>query len=264
MHKLRRKLYSQNFLKKPALARKLVGSSSICKNDLVLEIGPSKGIITDVLLERAQHVIAVEIDNRLYNYLEERYHNTGNITLHRDDILRFKLPRLRYKVFANIPFAIEGKIVRRLLNSAQPPEDCYLFMLRELAFRLCAFNSNNLFSAMHKPWFDFSIPQHFKKNDFSPSPSVNSVLFRFKNKKVPLLPENEKKSYQRFVRIGYQNGLPVYKNLRKLYGEKYTQKALSRNGLNKKSKPGWLSVEDWVGLYQLLSKALDRGHTKSL
>lgn len=254
MYKLRRKLLSQNFLRSRELVKKLIRGSSIGKNDLVLDIGAGKGIITGQLLHTAQHVIAVELDNNWYIYLRNKFCAVDNITLYHGDILNFSLPVLSYKVFASIPFAIEGKIIRKLINAENPPDDCYLVMMKELAYRLAAPYKENMFSIMHKPWFDFSIYYHFKRTDFTPIPSVKSVMLRFKKREMPLLPWKEKKQYQKYVKLGFGHGLRIFDNLKSRFGDQQTYKMLNKAGIRKNTKPGYISVEQWIKLYQEFRK----------
>src|SRR5512139_1904971 len=110
----KRKLYSQNFLYNRKLVQHLVSGSSIAKNDLVLEIGPGEGIITNELVKSSRFVVAVEIDTEKYAYLKQKFNRINNLTLYLGDFLDFELPSLPYKVFANIPFSTEGKIIRKL------------------------------------------------------------------------------------------------------------------------------------------------------
>ncbi|RJQ25314.1 23S ribosomal RNA methyltransferase Erm [Candidatus Parcubacteria bacterium] len=252
MYSLRRKLFSQNFLYKRKLVKKLVLKSSIGKNDLVLEIGPGKGIITQKLINQAKQVIAVEIDGYWYKYLQNKFINVKNINLYKADILDFQLPSSPYKVFANIPFSIEGKIIRKLIGSYNPPEDCYLVMMKELAYRLCAPYKENMFSVMHKPWFDFSIYHHFERTDFVPVPSVDVVILRFKKQDNPLISRKERKDYQDLVRLGFNQGLPLMKNLKNKFGLKKTSSAFNKIGIRKDIKPSYLSLSQWIKLYSEL------------
>lgn len=250
MRRLRRKLFSQNFLHSRKLVNKLVRGSSIGKNDLVLETGPGKGIITEELSRQSQHVIAVELDNHWYKYLQKKFKDQENLTLYQNDILNFNLPALPYKVFANIPFAIEGKIIRYLIDSKNPPYDCYLAMMSKLASRLAAPHKENQFSIQHKPWFDFSIYHRFKRTDFVPVPSVEAVIFRFSKRSQPLLSVDEKRRYQEFIELGFGQGMPVFKNLRRRYGEQRALRLLLELGISKKARPANLSLNQWINLYK--------------
>src|SRR5689334_9002091 len=124
MYSLRRRVLSQNFLHNRKLTEKLVRLSSIGQNDTVLEIGPGKGIITEQLIHIARNIIAVELDTELYLYLRRRFaRSLYKLNLVNKDFLRYRLPQSSYKVFANIPFSIEGKIIRKLLDAYNPPID---------------------------------------------------------------------------------------------------------------------------------------------
>ncbi len=254
MYNLQRKLLSQNFLHSRKLVSKLVGNSSITKNDLVLEIGPGKGIITEQLIRQARHVIAVELDTHWYNYLSSKFNSAENLTLYHEDFLDRPLPKFPYKVFANIPFTIEGKITRKLIDNTNPPQDCYLVMMKELAYRLAAPYKENQFSVMHKPWFDFSIYHHFNQTDFTPIPKVRTVIFRFTLKENPLLPMSEKKKYQQFVTYGFGQGLPAKQNLQKFFSKGTISKVFQKLSLAKDIKPSHLTLKEWITLYNNLGK----------
>ncbi len=249
MSSLRQKLLSQNFLHNRKLVTRLVGRSSIGKKDLVLEIGPGRGIITRVLLEQAGHVVAVELDAGLYQDLRQTFARQENLTLCHGDILSFPLSRLPYKVFANIPFAIEGKIIRKLLEDDNPPQDCFLVVMRELALRLANEQGAGLFGARHRPWFEFTVEHAFKRSDFTPAPNVDAVLLRIQRKKLPLLPFQERKKYWQFVRRAFGHGLPVKNNLKHFYGPDKVAAALHQLSLSRKIRPGELTPEQWVKFY---------------
>lgn len=250
MYSHKRKLLSQNFLYSRKLVKQLVDQSSIGSNDLVLEIGPGKGIITEQLVRKSRHVIAIELDTQWCGYLHKKFEKTPNFTLFNADAKGFPLPYQPYKVFANIPFAIEGELIRKLIDADKPPIECSLVIVRELAERLCAFHRENVFSVTHKPWFDFSIEHDFRPTDFTPVPKVNASLFRFKQKAQPLLPWKVRKQFQAFVNIGFGNGDIIRNNLRKQYSQRNIEAIFSKLKLPQTIKPSHLSVEQWVGLYQ--------------
>src|SRR3989344_3500898 len=153
MWKLRRNL-SQTLLQNRELAKKLIRNSSIGKNDLVIEVGPGNGIILNELLEQAAHVIGIEVDFDIYKFLRKQHSGRANLSLYLGDALSFPVPRENYKVFSNIPFAIEGKLIRKFLNEANPPLDCYLVARRDLAERLSGLRGNNLFYVSNSTFFE--------------------------------------------------------------------------------------------------------------
>lgn len=164
----RRKLLSQNFLHNRKLVLSLIRKSSIGENDTAIDLGAGKGIITKALAFICKHVIALELDPKYYQLLIQQFKYQHNITIFHQDILTYFFPHYPYKVFANIPFSIEGKIIRLLLNCDNTPEDMYLVLRRDLAYRLAGVRNESLFSVLYKPWFDFEIIHYFQRTDFSP------------------------------------------------------------------------------------------------
>ena len=125
---------SQNFLYNDKLVGQLIGKSNIQKDDIVIEIGPGKGIITKQLVEKCSKVYAIEYDPYLYKKLNKMFHNIDNIEIRHGDFLEFRLPeKQKYKVFSSIPYNITAAILSKLTSSSNPPEDAYLIIQEEAA-----------------------------------------------------------------------------------------------------------------------------------
>jgi 23S rRNA (adenine-N6)-dimethyltransferase len=247
----RKKHLSQIFLKDNDLVTRLVKQSSINKNDTVLEIGPGKGIITNELIKRARKVIAVEKDPLLYKELVSKYKDCPTIDIYNTDILHFNLPTYPYKVFSNIPFALEGQIIRMLIDHPHnPPVDAYLVMRREVAERLAGVPKEGRFSILHKPWFELEIFHHFRREDFKPKPKVESSMLRFRKRKQPLIHESDKRLYELFIRQGFGGGRRIRQNLSLAFS--FPQlKILSRNlGFKINNMPKDLTFEQWLKLFE--------------
>ena len=250
MFKLRREQLSQVFLHSPELVKRLIGRSSIGKKDTVIEIGSGKEIITKILLQSAKAVIAIERDSTLCSFLKQQFNGCPNLNLVCADFLSFTLPTNPYKVFANIPFSIEGKIVRKLIDAPDPPKDCYLIMRKELAERLSGIPKNGLFAVMHKPWFDFEIFHRFKRSDFIPIPKVESVMLRFAKKLYPLLPESEKQQFNKFVTNIFGGGRRMRQNLKGEFNPNQIAKLARQLKINLNVKPSNLSLSQWLSIYR--------------
>src|SRR2546421_7074876 len=121
-------LYSQNFLKSPTLVCQLLDKCDIGSDDTVYEIGPGRGIITELLAQRCRQVIAIEKDPQFVDTLRPNIAGRANIKLLQGDFLEYRLPTNHYKVFANIPFNITSAIVTHLTTARVPPDDTYLIM----------------------------------------------------------------------------------------------------------------------------------------
>lgn len=251
MYDTKRKVLSQNFLYSRKLVNQLVHNSSIGEKDTVLEIGPGKGIITEVLLEISQKVIAVEFDAEWVHYLQLKFNNFGNkfLLIHKD-FLKYDLPTIPYKVFANIPFSIEGEIIRKLVNTHNPPDDCYLVVRKDLAERLMGTDREVQFSATYKPWFSFKIVHQFRMFDYEPAARMETVLFHFNKKETPLLPEQDKTGYKKLIEIGFTGGKGLKYNLRNVFTHVQFKRLAKDNLFSVEAKPSDLSVQQWVKLYE--------------
>ncbi len=251
-YKFRRKVLSQNFIYNRSLIKQLVRGSSIGSQDTVLEIGPGKGFITSELLAMAKRVIAVELDFKLVLHLDKLFGDNPKLDLYAENFLEFHLPKTHYKVFANVPFSIEGKIIRKLLESINPPDDIYIVVRKDLAERLSGLTGNNAFAMQYQPWFDFTIYHQFNKSDFIPQPSMECVMWRITKKTTPLIPFNQQASYQKFIEKGFGNGLPVKRNIRKIISSSQLHQLSGKIGFSLDINPSKLSLQQWIKIYNLL------------
>jgi 23S rRNA (adenine-N6)-dimethyltransferase len=195
-----RGLRSQNFLVSRALVRRLIRGSSITSQDTVLEIGAGTGILTEELLHAAREVVACETDARLIATLCARFKGVSNLRLFQRDFLELQLPTVPYKVFANVPFAITGEVVRKLLQAAQPPVDCYLVVQKEAADKFTLRPGRNTMAAvLYYPWWAVEVTYRFRRTDFDPPPHVDCVLMRCQPRPVPLIALSKKAAYFDFV-----------------------------------------------------------------
>lgn len=249
---MRRRILSQNFLHSRTLVSKLIGNSSIGKDDTVLDIGAGRGIITEELLRKARFVIAVEIDTILCNFLQQRFSNIKNFRLVNKNFLDYHLPNYPYKIFANIPFSIEGKIIRKLLNSPNPPEDCYLVMRQDLSERLIGLKQECQFSIFYKPWFTFEIVHYFIKTDFNPYARMDTVLLRFTKNKMSLISDCYKKKYMMFVGQGFGGGKRLRHNLRNFLSHEQFRRLSKQYSFSIRSRPSNLALEKWIGIFSYL------------
>ena len=244
--------WTQNFLKDPLLVEKLVRLSSISKKDLVVEIGPGKGIITRVLAKIAKRVITVEKDERLYRDLKNNL-RAKNVEIVLGDFLNYRLPRESYKVFSNIPFIITAEIIRKLVQNKHSPEACYLILQKEPAFKYSGrpYGPERLQSLFLKPYFEPKILYYFKKEDFEPSPRVEVVLWGLKKRKTPLIPLEKRRLWEDFVSYGF---VQRNKNLKSAFKKVFTYnqwKRLARDlNFSISVTTRELSFPQWLGVFK--------------
>ena len=191
--------YAQNFLRSRQLVDRLLDRSSIVPDDLVYEIGPGRGRITERLARRCRQVVAIEKDPRLAVLLRHRLAGTPNVVVREADFLRYDLPRGPYKVFASIPFNVTTEIVTKLTAASRPPDDAYLIVQREAAARIAGSPRELLYGLLLKPWFEPSVVHRFRRTDFAPVPRVEAVLLRLRKRGPPLVGPRESQLYRDFV-----------------------------------------------------------------
>lgn len=248
--------YSQNFLRSRSLVERLLARSSITADDVVLEIGPGRGIITAALAARCRHVLAVERDQRLAAALRQRFKGDPRVAIHARDFVCYPLPAGPYKVFANIPFFATAAIVAKLTSGISPPDDAYLVVQREAARRYLGAPRETLVSLLLKPWFDATIMHHFDRRDFAPVPGVEAVLLRLRRRGSPLLAPCEAQRYRDLVISCFTTWRPtLYEGLCPLCGAHRCEAIWRQLRLSRAATPTSLSSGQWLEIFRRLAGA---------
>ncbi len=181
----------QNFLKSKQALRMMCEAGNVTKKDIILEIGPGKGVLTSRLLEKAKMVIAVEKDYDLIKILEEKFSpeiKSGALKLVQEDILNFdpsefKLKQNGYKIIANIPYNITGAIFKKFLSGEIKPSAMVLLVQKEVAERIVARQGpalaggkESILSLSVKAYGTPKYIMKVGKRFFSPMPKVDSAI----------------------------------------------------------------------------------------
>ncbi|HHY25805.1 MAG TPA: 23S ribosomal RNA methyltransferase Erm [Desulfitobacterium dehalogenans] len=196
---------SQNYLTRYKTIKSLLSRTTIGANDHVIEIGPGKGHITGLLVESCRKVTAIEIDEKLYDRLHQKFNDSANLHLYHQDFLKWRLPASGdYKVFANIPFCHTTAILRKLTESRNPPAEAWLTMEKGAAMRFMGKPHETLRSLMIKPVFDLKIVYYFLREDFHPKPGVDVVLLHLKKKTQPDISPAQWRNYEHFITSALQ------------------------------------------------------------
>jgi 23S rRNA (adenine-N6)-dimethyltransferase len=246
----KQKSLAHNFLTKRRLAASLLNESSINRGDIVYEIGPGKGILTNELVNRAKRVIAIEKDYFLYLKLKKKFEHIDNIALHNADFLKLNIKEHRYKIFANIPFNITSAIVRKILHAPNPPLETYLILQKEAAEKFTGMPKITQFSVLIKPWFRLKIIRSFRRTDFSPVPKVDVVMLHIQKRNAPLVSTSEVPIYEEFIKYGF---CTWRKNLKSNYKHVFTHRQWKRLSRDLRfpihAHPSDLSFQQWLGLF---------------
>ncbi|MGB9706708.1 MAG: 23S ribosomal RNA methyltransferase Erm [Microgenomates group bacterium] len=241
---------SQNFLRRPEFVANLIERTTITDSDLVVEIGPGKGIITQQLAKRAGRVIAVEVDQRLAANLKASFQGVPNIQIVEADFLKWELPGTPYKVFSNIPFNMTADIVRKLTEDRNPPQVAYLIMQDKAAFRFIGRPKDCQTSILLKPWFEVRIISNIDRCEFAPVPNINAVLAEFRKREQPLVEPRFRQWFRDFVIYGYNQWQPtVLDAFRKVFSPR--QRSIIERELKIRNlKPSDLTIEQWLKLFE--------------
>lgn len=265
--------HAQNFLKNSKFVSSLIDKTDIGTSDLVVEIGPGKGIITKELAKRAGQVIAIEKDPKLADDLSSTFNQIPNVKIIKADFLQWRLPDKPYKIFSNIPFNLTTDIILKLLNNKNPPKAAFLIMQDKAAERFIGepLVKNTQASILLKPWFDMAIIIPINKREFTPVPNVNIVLAMFKKREIPIVKPPLDQYYRDFVIYGYNQWEPtILEAFKSVFSLKQKSILIKENNLEK-VKPSAVSFEQWLRLFDVFikyvpekKKALVRGAEEKL
>lgn len=189
IHKPKKSL-GQNFLKSEPAIQKIVEAGEITTDDTILEIGPGKGVLTKRLLQYAKTVIAVEKDQDLIQFLQDKFPEeikSKKLLLIEADILEFdpsayRLSPSAYKIIANIPYNITGAILKKFLTEENQPELMVLMVQNEVAKRIVARDAKeSILSVSVKAYGEPKLIMKVPARYFSPAPKVDSAVIKISN-----------------------------------------------------------------------------------
>ena len=200
------KRFGQNFLIDDNILENIVKSAEITNNDLVIEIGPGLGNLTEYLLEKAAYVILVEIDNNMINILNDRFKKNNNYILLNDDILKVNVDEIienienklnrkfeKIKVVANLPYYITTPIIFKLLQNENRINEITVMVQKEVAERIVAKNKTKdygILTLMVNYLGTSDIKLIVPNNSFIPAPNVTSAVIKItKNKRFTVKDE---------------------------------------------------------------------------
>jgi len=267
-----KKSLGQHFLFDEKVLNKVVDAARICRKDVVLEIGPGTGSLTQKLLMRARKVIAVEIDPNLVRKLKTKFRQYRNLEIIQANILSYKLQGTGYKLVGNIPYYISGKILRKFTSQIKSkPSFIVLLVQKEVGERVCASPGKmSTLSVAVQVFGQPEIIEYVPREKFEPPPEVDSAILKITMFKRSLLArqlgwfgrrgrpmispqemDNQEEEFFRLVKIGFSaRRKQLHNNLQSSYH--LTQKEagdwLSRVEINPKIRAQELKVEDWIRL----------------
>lgn len=255
-----RKSLGQHWLVDEAALKYIATAGDIEPEDTVLEIGPGQGALTKLLVKKAKKVVAVELDEKLAfalsNFVRGRTsHREGELEVVQGDILKFdlgKLPR-NYKVVANIPYYLTGKLLRLFATNKNRPSVLVLLVQKEVAERITAIpGAMSLLSVSVQLYFEASSGKVVPAGSFKPSPKVDSQVVILKRRTWPLFKGMDEKKFFEVVKAGFSS--PRKKLRSSLAAGLHISKEkaddlLADADINGDLRPGNLSLKQWHDIY---------------
>lgn len=221
-------------------------------SDLVVEVGPGRGVLTEHLARRAGRVIAVELDPALAEAAEARFRGGTRIEVVRGDFLAFAIPA-GARVVANLPYNITADAVRHVL--ASDAADAHLVVQREAAERFAGhpWGGESLPSLTLKPWWHAEVTRALQRTDFDPPPSVDSALLWLARRRPPLLLDRERAAYERFLAATFGRGRSTGAVLGRVFTRAQTDRLRRDLRLDLDAPPSATSFDRWLALYRATS-----------
>jgi len=248
------KSLGQHWLNDPEALNSICDLAELNNRDTILEIGPGLGSLTKYLTERAKRVVAVEFDDLLAATLKAKFVNTENLEIINQDIRKFDLRPLDpgYKCVANIPYYITSYLIRLLSESVNPPAMAVLLIQKEVAQRLSAQPGQlSVIAVITQVFWQIELGIVVPRKLFLPPPEVDSQLIKLVRRKDSLVSEDQQKVFFQTVRVGFSqkrktlaNSLSSGFRITKVQAQQFLDQA----GINPKSRPQELSIEDWQKL----------------
>ena len=254
-----RKSLGQHFLADIRTVGRILDAASLTPDDLVVEIGPGRGVLTRRLVDRVKRVVALELDGELAAALPPRLGFPANLTCVEGDARDVDMegliaPETSYKVVANLPYYAANPIVRRLLESHPKPDLLVVMVQQEVAKNMVARPGDmGLLSVATQFYAKAKMVCSVPPRSFRPPPKVTSAVVRLEVLPEPAADvENEEEFFQ-VVRAGFAAPRKQLRNsLSQGLGIEPTAggRILDLAGIDATRRPQTLDIPEWALVYQ--------------
>lgn len=255
-----KKSLGQHWLHDDAALEAMCETAHVSADDLVLEVGPGLGTLTEKLLETGAEVWALEYDESLIPALRKKFSNYDNTRFHVEhaDILQydFNNPSPNYKVVANIPYYLTSNLLRRMCEAENHFSEAALLVQKEVAERVCAKQGDmSLLSVSVQFYCDTQLGAIVPADLFTPPPKVDSQILHLVFRSEPLFPEVDTVKFFRLVKAGFSERR---KKLRSSLGgglaisKQEAEALLAKAGIDPNLRAQALSLDDWFSLYKMI------------
>ena len=266
------KKFGQNFLINTGVLEYIIDAAEVTDEDMVLEIGPGIGTMTQYLCENAGQVIAVEIDTNLIPILKDTLSAYDNVRIINDDILKVDINELAreynngrpIKVVANLPYYITTPIIMGLFESHVPIESITVMVQKEVADRMQAGPGTKDYGALSLAVQYYSKPQivvNVPPSCFMPQPKVGSTVISLRRHKQPVVQVEDEKLMFKVIRASFNQRRKTLANGLNNYGginltKEQIQQSIEELGVPVNIRGEALSLEQFACLSNIIGKKL--------
>lgn len=252
-----RKSLGQNFLQDPNIIRKIVASLNIKKDDVVVEIGPGRGALTELILPLAHHLHLVEFDRDLARYWRQRADENTSLVVHEHDILKFDFQEVlvttprRIKVIGNLPYNISSPVLFYLMQFAAHIDFQVVMLQKEVVDRMSANSGNKQYGRLSVMLqYRYQIENLFTvpASAFFPPPKVESAIARLTPRRVIERPVNNLVDFELIVKQAFSQRRKTLRNTLKGH---LSSDQIESVGVSAQARAEVLSVDNFVDLTNL-------------
>ncbi len=266
------KRFGQNFLIDTHVLERIISEAEITKDDVVLEIGPGIGTMTQYLCESASKVIAVEIDNTLIPILADTLSEYDNVTVINEDVLKLDINKIveeecggrPIKVVANLPYYITTPIIMSLFEKDVKIDSITVMIQKEVAERIISKPGTKDYGALTLAVNYYSQPEivaNVPPNCFMPRPNVSSAVIRMRRYEKPVVETENKALMFKLIKGSFLqrrktlvNGISNFSELN--FTKEEVAEALTQMGLSESIRGEKLTLADFATLSNILNKKI--------
>jgi 16S rRNA (adenine1518-N6/adenine1519-N6)-dimethyltransferase len=255
-----RKRFGQHFLRDRSVLQRIAGALQLAGDETVIEIGPGRGALTDLLAERARRLVAIELDRDLAALLRERYADRQNVEILEADVLATPLGALAggpYVLAGNVPYYITTPILFHALRPPRPERAVYLVQL-EVAQRIVAEPGSKDYGALSVNVQGFARAEVLLRvppGAFAPPPKVESAVIRLTPREDPVVPAELEERFRAFVIAAFGLRRKQMRRVLRTVGALSVEEAdavLGGAGVDPEARPETLTPADFARVLDLL------------
>lgn len=258
----------------------LVAAGKIDENDAVLEVGPGLGNVTAQLVEKAERVMAVEIDSDLVARLHERFDTQKNLEIIHADILSIDIKSIKsiknsYKIVSSLPYQITSPFLHKVIfGELGDIQHLSLIIQKEVADKICAKPPKaSYWSNLISLWGRVDYLQTIAPSNFDPPPKVYSALIKLQKHLTPLFSSSQPNttmlptSHERIPSQKHttifsptRSGIQHFANFlhhgfsspRKMLNKVFEVEDLNKAGIDPQRRAETLTLEEWQTIYKII------------